>query len=221
MDLDRYLSPSTFVDSADPGVAAWSREAAGNAEGDVARGIRLYYAVRDEITYTPYCDFRSPETYRASACLARRAGFCVGKAALLAAVARAAGIPARLGFADVRNHLTTPRLRALVNGDTFYYHGYTELSLDGRWVKATPAFDKALCERFGVRPLEFDGRSDSLFHPFDTAGRRHMEYVEERGSYDDVPVDLIMATFEREYPALMTQGAVASATRFREEAKPM
>ena len=215
-----YLSPTPFVDSRDERVVAWTREAAGGEDDDVARGVRLYYAVRDEITYTPYCDFRSPETYRASACLARRAGFCVAKAALLAAVARAAGIPARLGFADVKNHLCTPRLRALVNGDTFYYHGYTELSLGGRWVKATPAFDQSLCDRFGVRPLEFDGKSDSLFHPFDTAGRRHMEYVEERGVYDDVPVDRIMATFEREYPALMDAGAAASTTRFREEAKP-
>ena len=87
-------------------------------------------------------------------------------------------------------------------------------------MKATPAFDRSLCDRFGVRPLEFDGKSDSLFHPFDTAGRRHMEYVEERGVYADVPVDRIMATFEREYPALMDAGAAASTTRFREEARP-
>jgi transglutaminase-like putative cysteine protease len=216
----RYLAPTPFVDSDADGIVAWARQVAGGDTGDVARGIRLYYAVRDDIIYTPYCDFRSPETYRASACLGRGSGFCVAKAALLAAVARAAGIPARLGFADVKNHLCTPRLRALVNGDVFYYHGYTELSLNGRWVKATPAFDRALCDRFGVRPLDFDGVTDSLFHPLDTAGRRHMEYVRERGAHPDVPVDEIMATFEREYPGLMNHGAGVSATRFRDEAKP-
>jgi transglutaminase-like putative cysteine protease len=218
-DPRRYLAPAAFVNSDALNVVAWSREAAGPGD-DVARAVRLYYAVRDDITYTPYCDFRSPETYRASACLDRRAGFCVAKAALLAAGARAAGLPARLGFADVRNHLCTPRLRALVGGDVFYYHGFVELFLRGRWVKATPAFDRGLCDRFGVRPLEFDGLDDSLFHPYDRSGRRHMEYVRERGVYLDVPVADIVAIFERFYPGLMEAGAAAApASRFREEAE--
>ena len=70
--------------------------AAGGRADARERAIALYYAVRDGVTYTPYCDFRSPDTYRASAVLAKGAGFCVGKAALLAAVARAEDIPARL-----------------------------------------------------------------------------------------------------------------------------
>src|SRR5262250_2614827 len=205
--MDACLQSGEYVDSASPAIAAFAARVCGDASDDITRAVRLYYAVRDEIVYTPYCDFRSRETFRASACLARRSGFCVAKAALLAAAARAEGIPARLGFADVRNHLCTPRLRALVNGDTFYYHGYTEIMLGGRWVKATPAFDRTLCERFGVHPLEFDGITDSLFHPLDAAGRRHMEYVRERGVEADVPVEAIVAIFEREYPGLMEYGA--------------
>src|SRR6185436_12618875 len=152
-DLDPrpYLASAEFVDSGDPGVTAFAREVAGSDGDALARAVRLYYAVRDDIVYTPYCDFTDVETFRASACLSRRAGFCVGKASLLTAAARAAGIPARIGFADVRNHLCTPRLRALMGTDTFVYHGYTDLYLDGRWVKATPAFDRGLCEKFGVR----------------------------------------------------------------------
>src|SRR5574341_322846 len=65
------------------------------------------------------------------------------------AVARVVGIPARVGYADVRNHLSTPKLRELVGGDLFVWHGYAELHLEGRWVKATPAFNLTLCERFG------------------------------------------------------------------------
>ncbi|HYB43082.1 MAG TPA: transglutaminase family protein [Candidatus Methylomirabilis sp.] len=216
-DVSRFLSPTPFVDSDAEEIAAFARRIGADERDDLARAVRLYYGVRDEIVYTPYGDFRSPETYRASACLRHRSGFCVAKAALLGAAARAAGIAARLGFADVRNHLCTPRLRELVNGDVFYYHGYTELFLRGKWVKATPAFDRTLCERFGVRPLEFDGLADSLFHPLDASGRRHMEYVRQRGTYADVPVAEIMAIFEREYPKLVSAGA-ASATRFREEA---
>ena len=216
---DACLQSGEYVDSGAPEVIAFSRRVCGDAADDIAKAVRLYYAVRDDIVYTPYCDFRSPETFRASACLSRGAGFCVAKAALLAAAARAVGIPARVGFADVRNHLTTPKLRRLMGTDTFLYHGYTELYLDGKWVKATPAFDRRLCEKFGVRPLEFDGRADSLFHPYDVDGRRHMEYIRDRGPATDVPVDEILEVFTRSYPNLATETASAPATQFRTEAE--
>ena len=205
------IHPTSFVDSDAPAVVAFARDAARGRADARERAIALYYAVRDRITYTPYCDFRAPETYRASAVLAKGAGFCVGKAAVLAAVARAEGIPAR-------NHLCTPRLRALVGGDVFYYHGYVELELEQRWVKATPAFDRTLCERFGVVPLPFDGREDSVFQPYDRAGRRHMEYVRDRGAHADVPMADIVTIFEREYPRLVEAGEAAATTRFRDEA---
>jgi hypothetical protein len=146
---------------------------------EVAKAIRLYYAVRDGISYTPYCDFRSPETYRASACLSRGSGFCVAKAALLAATARVAGIPA----GRVRRREEPPLHPAaarFMGTDVFYYHGYAG-STSGDVGQATPAFDLGLCERFGVRPLEFDRLADSLFHPFDRSGRRHLEYLRDRG----------------------------------------
>ncbi len=214
-----FLLPTAFIDSAAPNIVAFARQAAGDESDEVTRAVRLYYAVRDGIVYTPYCDFRSLDTFRASAVLARGDGFCVGKAAVLAAVARASGIPARVGFADVRNHLCTPRLRALVGGDVFYYHGYTEMAVAGRWVKATPAFDRVLCDKFGVRPLEFDGRADSLFHAYDRSGRRHMEYLRDHGAHADVPVADIVATFAREYPRLMESSTPVPDTQFRKEAE--
>lgn len=218
---DACLQSGEYVDSDAPEIVAFARRACGDAVGDIAKAVRLYYAVRDEIIYTPYCDFRSPETFRASACLSRGAGFCVAKAALLAAAARASGIPARVGFADVRNHLTTPKLRRLMGTDTFYYHGYADLHLEGRWVKATPAFDRGLCEKFGVRPLEFDGRADALFHPYDVEGRRHMEYLRDRGPAPDVPVEEIQEVFRRSYPNLTVEMAAAPATQFRAEAEQL
>jgi hypothetical protein len=99
------------------------------------------------------------------------------------------GIPARVGYADVRNHLSTERMRQTMQTDLFVWHGYTDLWLDGAWVKATPAFNIELCDRFGLLPLDFDGRSDSIYHPFDKAGNRHMEYVRQRGVFDDMPLD--------------------------------
>jgi transglutaminase-like putative cysteine protease len=216
---DAALQSGEYVDSGAPEIVAFARQACGDAGDDITKAVRLFYAVRDGIVYTPYCDFRSKETFRASGCLARGSGFCVAKAALLAAAARASGIPARVGFADVRNHLTTPKLRQLMGTDTFYYHGYTELYLAGKWVKATPAFDRRLCEKFGVRPLEFDGREDSLFHPYDVGGRRHMEYIRDRGPATDVPVDEILEVFGRHYPKLTAEAPSAPATRFRTEAE--
>ena len=101
------------------------------------------------------------------------------------------------------------RLYDLVKTDTFMWHSYTELYLSGRWVKATPAFDRALCERAGIKPLDFDGKTDSLFQPFDQAGRRHMEYLRDRGTFADVPFDVIRADFIANYPILMGSEGIA------------
>jgi transglutaminase-like putative cysteine protease len=198
--LEAYLGPGAFIDSDDADVRAFAREATSGAGDTVSRAVKLYAAVRDGVLYDPYYVGEARAFFRASDCLRAARGFCIPKAALLAAVGRAAGIPTRVGYADVRNHLSTKKLIHLVGGDVFYWHGFTELHLEGRWVKATPAFNLSLCERFGVRPLEFDGRRDSLFHEYDRAGRRHMEYLREHGSYADVPYETIVAEFRRLHP---------------------
>lgn len=201
-----FLLPAAFVDSDNVAVLAFAGKAVADAGSDRARAIALYNAVRDGITYDPYVDYTDPDTFRASAVLAAGRGFCIGKSALLAASARTVGIPARPGFADVRNHLTSKRLHALTRSDIFIWHSYTELLIDGRWVKCTPAFDRALCERAGLAPLDFDGVNDSLFHPFDPAGRRHMEYLRDRGAFADVPYATIFADLRRHYPGLVEHG---------------
>ena len=201
-----FLLPAAFVDSDNVAVQAFAGNAVTGAGSDKARAIALYKAVRDGITYDPYVDYTDAGTFRASAVLAAGRGFCIGKSALLAASARVVGIPARPGFADVRNHLTSKRLHALTGSDTFIWHSYTELLIDRRWVKCTPAFDRALCERAGLAPLDFDGVNDSLFHPFDPAGRRHMEYLHDRGAFADVPYATIFADLRRHYPRLVESG---------------
>lgn len=192
-------APSALVDSDHPDVGDFARRHARGADAR-ERAVALYLAVRDGFRYDPYRIDLSPAGMKASAVLAKGHGWCVTKAVLLAAAARAAGIPARLGFADVRNHLSTERMRKTMKSDLFIWHGYTELWLDDAWRKATPAFNIELCERFGLLPLDFDGRSDSLYHPFDRAGQRHMEYVHQRGSFDDLPLGEIVADFALEYP---------------------
>ena len=205
---DAHLRPTDAIDSDHELVQAFARQ---HAQGDTERerAIALYRAVRDEVRYDPYRIDLSPQGMRASEALIKGYGWCVPKAVLMAATARAADIPARLGFADVRNHLSTEKLRQTMKTDVFVFHGYTELWIDGAWRKVTTAFNRSLCEKFGLLPLEFDGVNDSLYHPYDQAGARHMEYVNERGSYDDLPLDEIVRTFAVVYPGM---GNAAEAT---------
>lgn len=168
--------------------------------------MRLYYLVRDGWRYDPYRVSTEREKSRASYVITRSSGYCTSKALLLAALCRAIGIPARLGFGDVRNHLSSPRLIAYLRSELFAWHGFTELYLSGRWVRCTPAFDAKLCERFGVPPLEFDGQQDSLFHAFDPSGRKFMEYVTYRGVYADLPFEEMFASLGEIYPHLFAEG---------------
>ena len=216
--LAEYLKPGRFIESDHPAVIDFARRVAGDETGDLRRGVALYYAVRDEIRYDPYRIDLRPEAMHASAVLERGYGFCIAKAVLLAAAARVLEIPARLGFADVRNHLTTERLRRSMETDLFVYHGYAELLLDGKWVKATPAFNRSLCERFGVATLEFDGVNDSVFQPHDGEGNRYMEYIRDHGRHADLPLDELRAAFETAYPKLVKEGFCDLSGRFEDDA---
>lgn len=195
-----HLASTAFITSDDPTVAAFARGRSDGAVDERDRAVRLYYAVRDEVRYDPWSIDLTPDGFGAVRCLAEGRGFCITKAVLLAAGARAVGIPSRLGFADVRNHLATPRLLEAMGTDVFIWHAYTELWLDGRWVKATPAFNRALCDKFRVPPLEWDGRHDSLFQAFNDDARPFMEYVRDRGTFDDLPYETIVADFRAHHP---------------------
>jgi len=141
---------------------------------------------------------------RASTTLKSGRGWCLPKAILLTACCRVLGIPARLCFADVRNHLSTARMRRRMRTDIFFWHGYAAIYLERKWVKATPAFNIQLCERFGLKPLEFDGCSDSIDHSFDQLGNKHMAYVRYRTEMADLPLDEIRNTFKRYYAACLS-----------------
>jgi transglutaminase-like putative cysteine protease len=176
------LAPTAQIDSDHPAVADFAqRHAVGETQRE--RAVALYYAVRDGFRYDPYRIDLSPAGMRASHVLQ-------------------IGIPARLGYADVRNHLSTERLRRTMGTDLFVWHGYVEMWIDGRWVKSTPAFNIELCDRFGLLPLDFDGVADSLYHPYDKSGQRHMEYVHDHGSFDDMPLQRIIDDFRRHYRGL-------------------
>ena len=193
------LAPTALIDSDHPAVVEFARRHALGTT-DRERAVALYYAARDGFRYDPYRVDLSVAGMRGSTVLTVGYGWCVTKAALLAAACRASGIPARVGYADVRNHLSTERMRQSMKTDLFIWHGYVDIWLDGAWRKATPAFNIELCDRFGLLPLEFDGNEDSIYHPFDRVGNRHMEYVNQRGAFDDMPLEQIAADFVALYP---------------------
>jgi transglutaminase-like putative cysteine protease len=210
-----YLEPGHYVDSDAAEVQAFAREAVGKATDPVEQASRLFTAVRDGFWYDPFSASTDPVAYRASTIVRAGATYCVPKAVLLAAAARAVGIPARLGFADVRNHFQTPRLRARMRGaDLFVYHGYTDLYVDGRWVKATPAFNAELCARFGVEPIAFDGRHDALLHQYTPDGGTYMEYVRDRGVFADLPLEEILAAFHEHYGTGLFAGDTGGTDEF-------
>lgn len=200
------LAPTPFFDHGTLAIRAFVDRVTAGAEDSRERAVRLFEAVRDGIRYDPTDISLDPEQHRASAILAGSQRWCVPKAVLLVAACRGADIPARLGFSDVRNHLQPPGLAERMGTDLFVWHGYAVLWLDGAWRKASPAFNRELCARMGTAALDFDGRSDALLHAFDGHGRRHMEYVQHRGTYRDLPLEAIRRTFTEVYGSVLRDG---------------
>ncbi|WP_347904884.1 transglutaminase family protein [Pseudomonas purpurea] len=200
--MNEYLSPGRFIDSDHPAVVEFAEKHRGHSRDPIEQAVSLYYAVREAVRYNPYTFSLDPQTLCGSYALATGESYCVPKATLLAGCARHCSIPARIGLADVRNHLSTPRLIELLKSNVFAMHGYTELYLNGRWVKATPAFNQKLCELFDVPPLDFDGINDSVFHPFNRQGQQSMEYLVDHGQFPDVPEAFFFAHLEKCYPHL-------------------
>jgi transglutaminase-like putative cysteine protease len=205
--MDLYLQPGHFVNSAEPAIVAYAQRHAGHLPSQKSQAIALFYAVRDGFKYNPY---HINMRMRATDVLQRQEAHCVDKACLLTASCRALGIPARMGFGAVRNHLATSRLEQLLGTDVLAFHGYSEIFLEGRWVKATPAFNRELCERFNVEPLGFDGENDCLFQQEDRSQGKFMEYIDDYGPFHDIPIDVFIAKMMEHYGHLFTPEVLAT-----------
>jgi transglutaminase-like putative cysteine protease len=196
-----YMQPTEFFDFDVDEIRQFAFTAISGASTTPEKAVKLFYAVRDGIRYDPYSISLDPEPYKASNVLQTKRGYCLPKANLLIACARAVGIPAGIGLSDVYNHLCTERLRRMMGGkELFLHHGYAMLFIDDRWLKAAPAFNIELCEKFDVLPTEFDGKSDALFQEFDAKGRKHMEYVTDHGIWSDFPLERVATDFKAYYP---------------------
>jgi transglutaminase-like putative cysteine protease len=186
-----YLGPTFFIDCDEDIIKNKARELTLNLNGMLEKAQRIFYFVRDDIRYNVYSPRASDHDFKASHILARREGYCVQKAVLLVALARASGIPARLRFAEIRILHTAKSIAEKRGSNIFPCHGLTDLYVEGNWVKATPTYDLGYCRKAGIAPVEFDGKSDALL-PFDTLeGRLNIEYIQDRGYFDDLPLDEI------------------------------
>ena len=197
-----YCAAAEYVDSDHPTIRAFAAEAVSPRATPLEKARRFYLAAR-EIRYDYDLDYGDLEIYRASSVLKAGRAYCVGKASLFAALCRAGGVPARVAFADVTNHLSSERLREKMGTNYFAWHGFTEVKLDRRWVKASPTFNATLCARFGVAPLDFDGATDALLQAFDGEGRTFMRYERLHGAFHDVPAKFLAAEMARLYPTLV------------------
>jgi transglutaminase-like putative cysteine protease len=201
--LAELCQATEFLDYESPTVRAFVDSAlAGDDLDATGRAVRLFYAVRDGLRYEVYQNDLSRAGMRASSIIERGYGFCIHKSLVYAAVTRAVGIPSRIVLGDVRNHLASPRLRELVGGDLFRFHCLTSVYLDGQWIKATPVFNKTLCRMYQMTPLDFDGETDSVYHPYDEQGRRHMEFVHWHGQFDDFPYQMVVSGIREAHPRL-------------------
>lgn len=198
--LKRYLEPGDVIDSGNQTVIEYTEKILGNEKlDDTGKAVKLYYFIRDDIRYDPYLPFYKSEHYRSSGTIISKNGFCIHKAGLLCAAARVAGIPSRIGFATVKNHIATKQLLQYLGSNIIAPHGYTELWLNGKWVKATPAFNSDLCRHFKVKPLDFNGIDDAIMHSFNSENRQFMEYVSYHGEFQDIPMDFILNIMKSTY----------------------
>lgn len=201
-EFDQYLDATEFIDSNDEKVMAYAKAVVPESATVKEKVIALYKAVRDDVFYNPYNLILDPKQISAGLTLNRKSGYCVEKSLLLAAVGRVHGIPSRLGFSIVKNHISTEKFTERLKSDKFVFHGYNEFWVDGKWVKCTPAFNAALCEKFGVKPLDFDGENDSIFQQFTNDGAKYMEYLHEYGQFADFPYELFVSELKLHYPHL-------------------
>ena len=190
--MEPYLDCTLFVDCDSPQVRTAAQSVTSRLDNERESAVAIYYFVRDRIRHNPYAPCQAPDEYKASATLQRGHGFCQHKAILLAALARALGIPSRIGLVDVRDHLLSPRFRDMIGGDNLLIqHGYAELYLNGQWLHVSPAYDVETCQKAGFVPVDFDGISDARDSAYDQQGRRHIEVVKDHGHFDDFPWDYV------------------------------
>jgi hypothetical protein len=198
--MQKDLAPTAVIDCDEHSIIDTAKQLTNEKKNDPEKAKALFFFVRDKIKYNISLPKLTLKDNKASVTLQREAGYCVQKAVLLAALARAIDIPARLHFSDIRNFIVPKPLLEQRGGiNLFVYHGYDELYINGRWVKVVVAFDNITCEKNRLIPVNFDGLNNALLPKYNRDGKLHIEYEKNHGHYSDLPLDQIIAERKRIY----------------------
>jgi transglutaminase-like putative cysteine protease len=208
-DRHSFLTPTRGIECDEPKLIEFAQLSAEDGEDEREGAVKLFYAVRDGTKYDPYQVSILPEEFKASQVPAKKPGWCVKKAILLAAAARIFKIPSRLGCANIRNHLVSESLKEAMKTDLFVFQGFTEIYLDGQRIKATPSFDIQMCQDLDINPVEFDGTEDAMLSKYAKRGNLHIEYGDDLGSFADLPLEEIIEAFKKYYPQFFDDYAPA------------
>ncbi len=199
--MEEYLKCTEVIDCDAKYVKEKAQALTEGLETAREKAVALYYFARDEIKHNPYAPMQVRENYKATVTLERGSGTCEHKAVVLVALCRAAGIPARLGYVDIRDHLLSEKFRQMIGGDNLLIqHGYVEIYIDGKWIHACPAYDLATCQKAGFVPVDFDGINNAKDSPYNQEGKPHIEHVKDHGHYADFPWDEIV-NYRKEWVA--------------------
>jgi hypothetical protein len=167
------------------------------------KAIEIYNYVRDQWYYSPLRISLIEEDSLASNLVKRKKGHCIDKSIILITILKAADIPARIGLAKIKNHIAVEQVVQFLGTDVLVPHGYVEIFLEDKWVKATPAFNKSLCDKLNVHTLEFNGEEDCIFQEYCAEGtNQFMEYIEDYGTFESFPVEKIETLLLDHYPIL-------------------
>ena len=192
VDLQNYLKSTEVIDSDSQAVKEKAQSLIQELQTDREKAIALFYYVRDVIKHNPNAPQQFPDDIKASYTLERGNGFCWHKVVLLVALARAAGIPARLGLVDTRDYQLSEKILPIFGGDNIVIvHAYAELYLGGKWVHASPVYDLETCRKAGFVPVGFDGLNDAKDSVYNLKGERHIEHIKDHGHFDDFPFEYI------------------------------
>lgn len=201
-----YLQSSYFFDFENDLVQNLIAEFVDESISDQQKAIAVYTKIRDDWKYDPYSISLSKETYTASSIANKPTGNCVEKSILLIACLRGLGIPARLHLGKVKNHIAVERLTEKFGSNELTPHGMVNVFLDNKWIKVSPAFNASLCERLNVEPVDFDGENDSFLQQYNSEGSQFMEYTDDYGHFEDVPLEFMLNNVKEHYPHIFDRG---------------
>jgi len=196
----KYLESTYYFDYEIESVQKLISEYKNTTLSDKEKTIGMYTKVRDNWKYDPYSISLSKEKYKSSHIANKQSGNCVEKSIILIACLRALGIPARLHLGKVKNHIAVERLTEKFGSNELTPHGMVNVHLDNKWLKMSPAFNKSLCKKLNVDPLEFDGENSSLLQQYNGEGTLFMEYLDDYGYFEDVPIDFMIRNLKEHYP---------------------